>query len=78
MTFSALVGVVTLLTTLVAGDLVQRPRPSVAHHVIWWTTSHGHLVLQPLAWTGVGELDQRERGAANGGNRLCLVHGLLG
>lgn len=57
MAFSTFVGIVALLTTLVAGDLVQWPRPSVASHVILLSSSHRHVVLWPLAWTGVGQLD---------------------
>lgn len=77
MAFSAFVGIVTLLTTLVAGDLVQRPRPSVASHVILRNRIHLHVVLRPLTWTGVGQLDKRERRATDGRHRLCLVLGLL-
>lgn len=29
-----------------------------------------YVVLRPLAWTGVGQLNERERGAADGGQRL--------
>lgn len=59
MAFSAFVGIVALLTTLVAGDLIQWPRPSVASHVVLlrMRRSHRHMVLRPHAWTGVGELD---------------------
>lgn len=32
--------------------------------------AHGRLVLHPLAWAGAGQLDQRERGAADGGDGL--------
>lgn len=77
MAFSAFVGVVALLTTLVAGDLVQWPRPSVATHVILLRSSHRCVVLWPQAWTGVGQLDERERRAADGRHRLCLVLDLL-
>lgn len=57
MAFSAFVGIVALLPTLVAGDLVQWPRPSVASHVILLRRRHRHVVLRPHAWTGVGQLD---------------------
>lgn len=77
MAFSTFVGIVALLTTLVAGDLVQWPRPSVANRVILLSSRHRCVVLRPLAWTGVGQLDERERRAADGGHRLCLVQGLL-
>lgn len=72
MAFGAFVSIVALLTTLVAGDLVQWPRPSVARHVIvlMMRRSHRHVVLRPHAWTGVGQLDERERRAADSRNRL--------
>lgn len=57
MAFSAFIGIVALLTTLIAGDLVQWPRPSVAGHVILLRSSHCCVVLRPQAWTGVGQLD---------------------
>lgn len=57
MAFSAFVGVVALLSTLVTGDLVQWPRPSVGRHVILLSTGVHDVVLRPLAWTGVGQLD---------------------
>lgn len=44
---------------LVAGDLVQWPRPSVADHVIL-LDGRGRIVLRPLAGAGVGQLDERE------------------
>lgn len=56
MAFSAFVGVVALLTTLVAGDLVQWTRSSVGAHVILMRSSR-YVILWPLAWTGVGQLD---------------------
>lgn len=77
MAFSAFVGIVALLATLVAGNLVQWPRPSVASHVVLLIHPHRCVVHGPLAWTGVGQLDERERRAADGGHRLCLVLGLL-
>lgn len=57
MAFSAFVGIVALLAALVAGDLVQRPGPSVTAHVILLCGGHRHVVLRPLAWAGVGQLD---------------------
>lgn len=76
-TFRAFVGIVTLLATFVAGDLVQWPRPSVAHHVVLVGAAHWRLVLHPLARAGAGQLDQGERGAADGGDGLRLVLCLL-
>lgn len=58
------------MTHLVAGNLVQWPRPSVASHVVLLIHPHRCVVHGPLAWTGVGQLDERERRAANGGHRL--------
>lgn len=60
MAFSAFVGIVALLTALIAGDLVQWPRSSVASHVILLSSDHWRVILRPLAWTGVGQLDKRE------------------
>lgn len=79
MSFSAFVGIVALLTALVAGDLVQGPGPSVAPHVVLMMRrrTHRHVVLRAHVGTGVGQLDERERRAADGGNRLCLVLHLL-
>lgn len=45
------------MTHFVAGDLVQWPRPSVAGHVILLNIGHRHVVVRPLAWAGVGQLD---------------------
>lgn len=45
---------------LIAGDLVQRPRPSVDGHVVL-LNSRVYVVLRPLDGTGVGQLDERER-----------------
>lgn len=75
MAFSAFVGIVALLTTLVTGDLVQWPRPSVARHVVLLRRSHMHVVLRPH--TGVGQLDKRERRATEHRKRLRLVLHLL-
>lgn len=42
---------------LIAGDLVQWSRPSVGGHVILLNTGIHYVVLRPLAWTRVGQLD---------------------
>lgn len=58
-------------THLVAGDLVQRSRPSVGNHVILLDgRTCCYVVLRPLTWTGVGQLNERQRGAADGGHGL--------
>lgn len=74
MTFVTFVGVVALLPTLVAGDLVQRTRSPV--HVVL-LNSGVCVVLRPLDRTGVGQLDERERRAVDGGPTLGLVLCLL-
>lgn len=43
-------------THLVAGDLVQRTRPSVGIYIVLLRHS-SRVVLLPLGWDGVGELD---------------------
>lgn len=57
MSFSAFVRIMALLTTLVAGDLVQWSRASVGTHVVLMRKRRHHVVLWPLAYTGVGQLD---------------------
>ena len=54
------------MTHFVAGNLVQRTRPSVGSHVVLLNIHvhihvhvhvHVHVIMLPLAWTGVGQLD---------------------
>lgn len=45
-----------MCTRLVAGDLVQWTRSSVGSHVVLLDRMC-NVVLQPLAWTGVGQLN---------------------